>query len=502
MLETIREFAAELLAASGEARRDPRPPRRRRSWRSPSGPRPSCPATTSAPGWTGSSASTTTCARRWTGRSPAATRDVAIRLAFALWRFWQKRGYLDEARRRLEAMDARAVVARRPATRARLIEALGGVVLVAGATAPTAPRSTTRRSRSGGRSATDARSPTRYYNRVLRRHDRRHARRSGTIRAASGGRARGGARDLPRSSATARRGRTCCGASATMHYFQGGRRRRRARYRERARALPRRSATGRWRRGRCTCWRHALMRQRATSTEATADVRHACAFPCGRRRRRPHRSPSTTCRSSPSAEATWSGRRGCGARRRHLADDGARASPTSSSEQFEPSASPTSERACPRPTLGAPRREGAAMTLDETRRLRPRSRPSAAGRTSRTGGRIDAELEPPRSPLDVPTADRAASTVRIRARRCRPGRPDPDLRQLRRRDGRAQVQARSAGAAISCPARTTTEPRSGPTAGAARRTARLAVDDRRARPDPRPSRRAASPRTPAGATSA
>ena len=32
--------------------------------------------------------------------------EVAARLAFALWRFWQQRGYLNEARARFEAMAA------------------------------------------------------------------------------------------------------------------------------------------------------------------------------------------------------------------------------------------------------------------------------------------------------------------------------------------------------------------------------------------------------------
>ncbi len=52
----------------------------------------------------------------------------AIGLAFATWRFWQKRGYLYEARRRLEAMAAQPWSRTDPALRARLMEALGGVL--------------------------------------------------------------------------------------------------------------------------------------------------------------------------------------------------------------------------------------------------------------------------------------------------------------------------------------------------------------------------------------
>lgn len=51
----------------------------------------------------------------------------AIRLAFAMWRFWQKRGHLYEARRRLEAIAAEPWSHDDPVLRARLAEALGGV---------------------------------------------------------------------------------------------------------------------------------------------------------------------------------------------------------------------------------------------------------------------------------------------------------------------------------------------------------------------------------------
>ncbi len=53
--------------------------------------------------------------------------DVAIRLAFAMWRFWQKRGHLTEARRRLEAIAAQPWSKDDPRLRAKLVEALGGV---------------------------------------------------------------------------------------------------------------------------------------------------------------------------------------------------------------------------------------------------------------------------------------------------------------------------------------------------------------------------------------
>ena len=52
---------------------------------------------------------------------------IAIGLAFAVWRFWQKRGHLYEARRRLEAIAAEPWSSDDPTLRARLMEAVGGV---------------------------------------------------------------------------------------------------------------------------------------------------------------------------------------------------------------------------------------------------------------------------------------------------------------------------------------------------------------------------------------
>jgi predicted ATPase/class 3 adenylate cyclase len=59
--------------------------------------------------------------------SAAGDASTAIRLAFAMWRVWQKRGHLNEARRRLEAMATQPWSREDPQLRARLLEALGGV---------------------------------------------------------------------------------------------------------------------------------------------------------------------------------------------------------------------------------------------------------------------------------------------------------------------------------------------------------------------------------------
>jgi tetratricopeptide (TPR) repeat protein len=57
----------------------------------------------------------------------AGDASTAIRLGFAMWRYWQKRGHLVEARRRLDAIAREPWSRSDPILRARLMEALGGV---------------------------------------------------------------------------------------------------------------------------------------------------------------------------------------------------------------------------------------------------------------------------------------------------------------------------------------------------------------------------------------
>jgi predicted ATPase/class 3 adenylate cyclase len=126
MLETIREFAAETLATRGERAEVER---RHSSWYLDL-------AQQAAPELSG------TDQRRWLERLETAHDNVravldrateagdattAIGLAFAAWRFWQKRGHLYEARRRLDTMAQADWSRHDPVLRARLMEALGGV---------------------------------------------------------------------------------------------------------------------------------------------------------------------------------------------------------------------------------------------------------------------------------------------------------------------------------------------------------------------------------------
>ena len=126
LLDTIREYAAERLEARGE---QPTILDRHRTWYLALAER----AATELSG---------TEQRRWLDRLElehddiradldraveAPDPDTAVRLGFAMWRFWQKHGHLAEARRRLEAMAAAPWSTEDPRLRGRLMEALGGV---------------------------------------------------------------------------------------------------------------------------------------------------------------------------------------------------------------------------------------------------------------------------------------------------------------------------------------------------------------------------------------
>jgi predicted ATPase/class 3 adenylate cyclase len=127
LLETIREFAAEML----EAREDAAAIRERHArWYL-------ALAEGAAPGLAGAAQrelleqlerehdNLRAVLDRAAARGDSAT---TIRLAFAMWRFWQKRGHLNEAHRRLEALAAAPWSRDDPVLRARLMEALGGVL--------------------------------------------------------------------------------------------------------------------------------------------------------------------------------------------------------------------------------------------------------------------------------------------------------------------------------------------------------------------------------------
>ena len=126
MLDTIREFAAERLTERGEREQIER--RHSATF--------VALAESLTPRLSGEDQ------RRWLGRLErdhdniravldraiaAGDGETAIRLGFAMWRYWQKRGHLAEARRRLQAIADAPWSRDDPVLRARLMEALGGV---------------------------------------------------------------------------------------------------------------------------------------------------------------------------------------------------------------------------------------------------------------------------------------------------------------------------------------------------------------------------------------
>ena len=125
MLETIREFAAEMLASSGEG--EAIADRHAAAMLAL--------AQEAAPKLSGADQ------RHWLERlerehdnlraalDRAITRPdhvLAARLATALWRFWQQRGYLNEARSRFEQIETQGGDLE-PVDRAKFVEAFGGV---------------------------------------------------------------------------------------------------------------------------------------------------------------------------------------------------------------------------------------------------------------------------------------------------------------------------------------------------------------------------------------
>ena len=129
MLEPIREYALERLEATGDRGRRRASGTPARTWRSPRSWRPSSTATASGPRSTGSSASTRTCAPPSTGRDARGDAEVALGITIAVWRMWQKRGYLREARVRVAALVARPWFAGAPPElRAKTHEVMGGII--------------------------------------------------------------------------------------------------------------------------------------------------------------------------------------------------------------------------------------------------------------------------------------------------------------------------------------------------------------------------------------
>ena len=128
MLEPIREFALERLEARGEAAAV-RERHARASWPSPSSPAPELTATASGAALDRLELehANLRAAHRLGGRT--ADAEVALGIAIAVWRMWQKRGHLREARIRVAALIACQWFADAPPElRADAHEVMGGII--------------------------------------------------------------------------------------------------------------------------------------------------------------------------------------------------------------------------------------------------------------------------------------------------------------------------------------------------------------------------------------
>ena len=288
--------------------------------------------------------------------------ELAVRVAFALWRFWQQRGYLNEARARLDDLDGPGLGPVARVSGPGSPKARGGVAYWQ-ADQATAEACYTRPSRCGGRSAIDARSPTpsttgpmptRAW--LMRRTCRRCQCRAATH-------ARGGAPDLPGDRRRGRRGQHPLG-DRSFHFFGSQMAEAETAYRE-ALALHRA-----WGNRTMEAWSlHMLApvagrRGGARRGEERLPTRRS---PISRRPAMWRGSPSssTTCRGSRCTTTTCPVPAGCGARPAICRKSPGRTWRGSTRRASARSAIRPRARCCPPDDLERYGAEGAAMSLDE-----------------------------------------------------------------------------------------------------------------------------------------
>ncbi len=296
----------------------------------------------------------------WATARPAPT--LAVRLGAAMWRFWQQRGYLNEARPRLERM-AEQDWQLDPVDRARFAEAIGGVAYWQ-SDRPTAIRWYDEALAIWEEHRRPARDRQRPVQPGLRGHDRGHARARPTRVAMATSRA-----DMERALAiyqelgdTSGEGNLLWGLGS-FHFFAGDAATRRvAGTSARWRCIGR-PATTRWRPGRCTCW---PWRRPASRTGTTPGRTPATPSATSTRRATSRASTSswTTWRSSPSPTATRTGPAACGARRASSRPRPGRPWPTTSRTRSCSAVETPEDRIEPE-RLARLSAEGAAMPLDE-----------------------------------------------------------------------------------------------------------------------------------------
>ena len=252
-------------------------------------------------------------ARRHPGRprpggGRARTASTAIRLGFAMWRFWQKHGHLAEARRRLEGMAPADWSHDDPRLRARLVEALGGVCWWQADIEPMARWYRRGRSTSGRRSATRPSwpTPTTTLSFSVRDPDRSADQTRGGARSRRDrtGLPEPGARPVYARSATQGRGQRPLGHRQLPLFPQPPRSGRR-RIPRGARNVPREPSDRTMEAWALHMLGTGLLRDGPDRRRPGRRLVHAPPpFPRGRRHGRDHAWRSTTSRRSPSPKAT------------------------------------------------------------------------------------------------------------------------------------------------------------------------------------------------------
>ena len=127
MLETIREYALERLAAERRGRAERAPPRRLLRRPGPAGRKPELLGAGQRDWLDRLEAEHDNLRAALMNAAEDGRGDVALGMAAALWRFWQRRAHLAEGRTVLEGLLDMPAAAPRTAARAKALAALGGV---------------------------------------------------------------------------------------------------------------------------------------------------------------------------------------------------------------------------------------------------------------------------------------------------------------------------------------------------------------------------------------
>ena len=370
-----------------------------------------------------------------------ADADTAIRIGFAMWRYWQKRGHL----RRPSAGSRRSPPSPGPATIRssgrgswrRSVASAGGWA-TCGDARPGVRRGA--RDLAGDRRQEGDRQRPLQPLVQVRGHERPDERRPGRDRSC---RDRGGARGSTARSATSVARRTSSGASATPSYFRATATRAQPRFAE-ALEIFRRVGDRTMEAWSLHMLGSSQHQDGQRGRGRGADRGGPPAVPRSPATWPGSPSRSTTSRRSPSREDDLPRAARLWGAARALSSAGGSCLADLVDEQFETCRPPERPASGWTPAeLERYAREGRAMSVDETRGVRAGDagvRGARAARARGAGAGDDAASRCARGSTLLDVEPTIASGAHRRRRR-RPRRRHPDLRQLRRGDGRAKVQA-------------------------------------------------------------